>query len=39
MVGQRFIQALNGHPDYEVSALFASPASAGRPYRTLANGC
>jgi aspartate-semialdehyde dehydrogenase len=35
MVGQRFIQALNGHPDYEVSALFASPASAGRPYKDL----
>lgn len=31
-VGQRFIQLLEGHPWFEVTALFASDASAGRPY-------
>lgn len=35
MVGQRFIQALDGHPDFKVEALFASAGSAGRPYAEL----
>jgi len=35
-VGQRFVQLLSGHPDFEIAALTASPASAGRPYRDAA---
>jgi aspartate-semialdehyde dehydrogenase len=31
-VGQRFIQLLDGHPWFEVTALAASDRSAGRPY-------
>ena len=31
-VGQRFVQLLDGHPWFEISALAASEASAGRPY-------
>jgi aspartate-semialdehyde dehydrogenase len=31
-VGQRFIQLLENHPWFEVTALLASDASAGRPY-------
>jgi aspartate-semialdehyde dehydrogenase len=32
-VGQRLIQLLEPHPDFEIAALTASPASAGRSYR------
>src|SRR6056297_2431676 len=35
-VGQRFVQLLDGHPDFEVSVLTASPASAGDSYREAA---
>jgi aspartate-semialdehyde dehydrogenase len=31
-VGQRFVQLLQGHPWFEITALAASTASAGRPY-------
>ena len=31
-VGQRFIQLLEGHPQFEVSALAASDRSAGKTY-------
>lgn len=33
MVGQRFIQLLESHPWFEISALAASERSAGKPYR------
>ncbi len=32
MVGQRFISLLEGHPWYEVTAIAASPRSAGKTY-------
>jgi aspartate-semialdehyde dehydrogenase len=32
-VGQRFIQLLENHPQFEVTALAASDRSAGKPYR------
>lgn len=32
MVGQRFIQLLNNHPDFEITALAASSRSAGKRY-------
>ena len=32
MVGQRFVQLLQGHPWFEVTALAASGRSAGKPY-------
>ena len=32
MVGQRFIQLLDNHPDFEVTALAASSRSAGKRY-------
>ena len=32
-VGQRFIQMLEGHPQFEVTALAASDRSRGKPYR------
>lgn len=35
-VGQRLIQLLDPHPDFEIAALTASPSSAGRPYRDAA---
>ncbi|MXR20431.1 aspartate-semialdehyde dehydrogenase [Halobacterium bonnevillei] len=35
-VGQRFIQLLDGHPDFDLSVLTASPASAGERYRDAA---
>ncbi|MFB6269755.1 MAG: aspartate-semialdehyde dehydrogenase [Halobacterium sp.] len=35
-VGQRFIQLLDGHPEFELSVLTASPASAGKSYREAA---
>ena len=31
-MGQRFIQLLDGHPQFEVAALAASDRSAGKPY-------
>ena len=33
MVGQRFIQLLENHPWFEISALAASERSAGKPYK------
>jgi aspartate-semialdehyde dehydrogenase len=35
-VGQRLIQLLDPHPDFEITALTASPASAGKPYSDVA---
>jgi aspartate-semialdehyde dehydrogenase len=35
-VGQRFIQLLDGHPWFELGALFASERSAGKQYREVA---
>jgi aspartate-semialdehyde dehydrogenase len=35
-VGQRLIQLLAPHPEFEIAALTASEASAGRPYRDAA---
>jgi len=35
-VGQRFIQLLDGHPEFELSVLTASPDSAGKRYREAA---
>ncbi|MFB6167733.1 MAG: aspartate-semialdehyde dehydrogenase [Haloferacaceae archaeon] len=32
-VGQRFVQLLDGHEQFEIAALTASPSSAGRSYR------
>jgi aspartate-semialdehyde dehydrogenase len=32
MVGQRFVSLLNGHPWFEVTAVAASPSSAGKRY-------
>ena len=32
MVGQRFVQLLNDHPWFEISALASSERSAGKPY-------
>ena len=32
MVGQRFIQLLDNHPDFELTALAASSRSAGKRY-------
>lgn len=32
MVGQRFVELLDGHPWFEVTALAASDQSAGKPY-------
>ena len=36
-VGQRFVTLLNAHPWFEVSALLASPRSAGKRYAEAAN--
>ena len=33
MVGQRFITLLHNHPWYTITALAASPRSAGKKYR------
>lgn len=38
MVGQRFATLLENHPWFEVSALAASPRSAGKTYREAAGG-
>ncbi|SHH36105.1 aspartate-semialdehyde dehydrogenase [Halobaculum gomorrense] len=35
-VGQRFIQLLDGHPQFEIACLTASESSAGKPYREAA---
>jgi len=35
-VGQRFIQLLSDHPDFEIAALTASSSSAGQPYHRAA---
>lgn len=35
-VGQRLVQLLDPHPEFELRALTASDASAGRPYREAA---
>ncbi len=35
-VGQRFVQLLDGHPWFELGALFASERSAGKKYREAA---
>ncbi|MEO7660241.1 MAG: aspartate-semialdehyde dehydrogenase, partial [Pyrinomonadaceae bacterium] len=31
-VGQRFAQLLDGHPQFEITAMAASDRSAGKPY-------
>lgn len=36
-VGQKFVEILDDHPWFEVTALVASERSAGRPYREAAN--
>ncbi|MBI1973914.1 aspartate-semialdehyde dehydrogenase [Candidatus Micrarchaeota archaeon] len=36
-VGQRIIQLLNNHPYFEVTELFASSRSAGKPYNQTVN--
>ncbi|MBI2550414.1 aspartate-semialdehyde dehydrogenase [Candidatus Woesearchaeota archaeon] len=38
MVGQRFVQLLEGHPWFEVSELAASPESAGKAYEEAVAG-
>lgn len=37
MVGQRFIQLLENHPDFEITALTASSRSAGKKYEDATN--
>lgn len=36
-VGQKFVELLQGHPWFEITALAASERSAGKPYREAAN--
>ena len=38
MVGQRFIQLLEGHPWFEIGDLAASERSAGKPYEEAVSG-
>lgn len=38
MVGQRFIQLLDGHPWFEVTSIAASSNSAGKPYAESVQG-
>src|SRR5580698_1679091 len=38
MVGQRFVSLLADHPWFELAAVAASPASAGKPYRDAIAG-
>jgi aspartate-semialdehyde dehydrogenase len=38
MVGQRFIQLLEGHPWFEVTEIAASERSANRPYGEVMQG-
>ena len=37
MVGQRFVQLLDGHPWFEISFLAASETSAGKSYGEACN--
>ena len=36
-VGQKFVEILDGHPWFEITALAASDRSAGKPYREAVN--
>ncbi|TYP79067.1 aspartate-semialdehyde dehydrogenase [Paenibacillus methanolicus] len=38
MVGQRFVQLLDGHPWFEVASIAASAGSAGKTYEEAVNG-
>ncbi len=38
MVGQRFVELLNGHPWFEVTAIAASASSAGKTYEAAVQG-
>src|SRR6185312_6498153 len=38
MVGQRYVSLLADHPWFELRAVAASPASAGKPYRDAVGG-
>ena len=38
MVGQRFVSLLDGHPWFEVTAVAASPSSAGKTYADAVKG-
>ena len=38
MVGQRFVTLLENHPWYEVTAVAASPRSAGKTYEEAVGG-
>src|SRR3989339_664321 len=38
MVGQRFVQLLENHPWFEVTALAASEKSAGKPFEEAVDG-
>jgi aspartate-semialdehyde dehydrogenase len=38
MVGQRFVALLDAHPMFDVTAVAASPASAGKPYAEAVAG-
>ena len=38
MVGQRFISLLENHPWFEVTAIAASPRSAGKTYEEAVGG-
>ena len=38
MVGQRFITLIENHPYFEISALAASPSSAGKTYGEAVGG-
>ena len=38
MVGRQFVRLLAAHPFFEITALAASPASAGRPYASAVAG-
>ncbi len=38
MVGQRFVSLLEGHPWFEVTAVAASPSSAGKQYADAVSG-
>ncbi len=38
MVGQRFVSLMNGHPWFELTAIAASPRSAGKRYEDAVSG-
>ena len=38
MVGQRFVTLMEGHPWFQLTALAASPRSAGKPYEQAVAG-